>query len=278
MNRILAFAGTNQSGKNTCCNFLHGYQLRSHHIVDNFSITEDGGLAVDTKTIDAEGHEQQNQGLLDITRSDLEFAEWASNNMWPFVKHYAFATTLKEMSIALFGLTRIQCYGTDRQKNTMIPMRWENMPGCKKSSSGQMSAREFLQYFGSDICRTIKENIWTDTTIDQIERENPLVAIISDCRFPNEAEAIQNAGGKVIKLTRHKDTKDKHTSETALENWEDWDAVIDNQNLSIYETNVELVKTLDSWGWLGNVIQKPEPEPKVNKELVGGIHKFKESP
>ena len=141
-----------------------------------------------------------------------------------------------------------------------------------------MSAREFLQYFGSDICRTIKENIWTDTTIDQIERENPLVAIISDCRFPNEAEAIQNAGGKVIKLTRHKDTKDKHTSETALENWEDWDAVIDNQNLSIYETNVELVKTLDSWGWLGNVIQKPEPEPKVNKELVGGIHKFKESP
>ena len=278
MNRILAFAGTKQAGKNTCCNFLHGYQLRAHHIVDNFSITKDGGLAVDTKVIDADGNEKQNQGFLDVTRSDLEFAEWASYNMWPFVKHYAFATALKEMSIALFGLTREQCYGTDRQKNTVTPMRWENMPGRKKSSSGQMRAREFLQYFGSDICRTIKENIWTDTIIDQIERENPLIAIISDCRFPNEIEAIQNAGGKVIKLTRHIDTKDRHASETALEDWEDWDAIIDNHNLSIHETNVELVKTLDSWEWLGNEIKKPEPEPKVDKQLVGGIHKFKESP
>ena len=24
--------------------------------------------------------------------------------------------------------------------------------------------------------------------------------------------------------------------------------------------------------------EKPEPEPKVDKQLVGGIHKFKESP
>ena len=82
----------------------------------------------------------------------------------------------------------------------------------------------------------------------------------------------------MIKLTRHIDTKDRHASETALEDWEDWDAIIDNHNLSIHETNVELVKTLDSWEWLGNEIKKPEPEPKVDKQLVGGIHKFKESP
>lgn len=273
MNRILAFAGTKQAGKNTCCNFLHGYQLRSYHIIDHFAITESGELAVDTKVVDAEGNEQQNQGVLDVTRIDADFMEWAIYNMWPFVKHYAFATALKEISMGLFGLTKDQCYGTDQDKNTFTTWRWENMPGVGKKK-GRMKAREFLQYFGSDICREINENVWTDTTIEQIEKESPLIAIISDCRFPNEVEAIHSAGGKVIKLTRHQDTKDRHASETALEDWKEWDAVIDNQNLSIQETNIEIIKTLDEWGWLGSEIKQPEPTD--NKQLVGGIKKIKE--
>ena len=177
MNRILAFAGTKQAGKNTCCNFLHGYQLRSYHIIDHFAITESGELAVDTKVVDAEGNEQQNLGVLDVTRIDADFMEWAIYNMWPFVKHYAFATALKEISMGLFGLTKDQCYGTDQDKNTFTTWRWENMPGVGKKK-GRMKAREFLQYFGSDICREINENVWTDTTIEQIEKESPLIGII----------------------------------------------------------------------------------------------------
>ena len=53
--RILAFAGNKQSGKTTCSNFIHGYQLRSHNIVGGFSITEKGELVVATEFIDSKG-------------------------------------------------------------------------------------------------------------------------------------------------------------------------------------------------------------------------------
>ena len=49
--RILAFAGNKQSGKTTCSNFIHGYQLRSNNIVNAFNVTDKGDLVVDTDTL-----------------------------------------------------------------------------------------------------------------------------------------------------------------------------------------------------------------------------------
>lgn len=276
MTRILAFAGSKQSGKNTCCNFLHGYQMRSYKIVDEFHISEDGDLIVDTIMQDADGEEQKNQGVLDVTREDMDFAGWAAYNMWPFIKHYAFASTLKEIAVGLFDLTKEQCYGTDAQKNSLTWIHWENMPGYEGENTGRMSAREFLQYFGTDICRKIYNEVWTERTISDISREEPLIAVISDCRFPNEAKAIKQAGGKIIHLTR-RPHEDVHSSETALEGFDEYDAVIDNTNLDIHQTCVALVETLDDWGWLGNELKPQEDaaEPPVG-EIVGGIQKIKE--
>ena len=277
MTRILAFAGSKQSGKSTCCNFLHGHQMRSHHIIDEFNIGEDGSLIVDTVMQGADGKEQQNQGILDVTREDMDFASWAAYNMWPFIKHYAFASTLKEIGIGLFDLDKNQCYGTDAQKNTLTWMRWENMPGYKGKSEGRMTAREFLQYFGTDICRKIYNEVWTDRTLNDISNEEPLIAVISDCRFPNEVKAVKQAGGKVIHLTR-RPHKDSHSSETALDGFTDYDATIDTENLGIHETCVELMRVLEEWGWLGNEIKSPEsePAPEPAPEIVSGIKKIKE--
>ena len=55
MTRILAFAGKKQSGKNSCCAFLHGYQMRSYNIVEDFYFSTDGHLVIDTVSIDANG-------------------------------------------------------------------------------------------------------------------------------------------------------------------------------------------------------------------------------
>ena len=46
MTRILAFSGRKQSGKTTCSNFVHGYQLRAFRVIDNFAITEGGELLI----------------------------------------------------------------------------------------------------------------------------------------------------------------------------------------------------------------------------------------
>ena len=283
--RILAFSGNKQSGKSTYTNFLHGYQMRCQGIIDNFKIV-DGQLAITTNIINQDKEEEMAEAFLDVSRKDLEFAEWAMYSMWPYVKKYSFASPLKEIAVGLFGISEEQAYGTDEQKNTLTNIRWGDLPSPnKKPKNKKMTAREFLQYFGTDVCRKMYKDIWVDRCIADIYFENPLLAIIDDCRFPNEADAIQKAGGKVIRLTRSP-FADNHSSESALDDWDNFDIVIDNKKMTVHETCKKIIKTLDEWGWLGKEIKpdrsynekfakqvKEEPEPI--KELVGGIHTIK---
>ena len=250
MQKILALAGSKQSGKSSCCNFLHGYLMKIHGCIDQFDLTDEGKLVVNSIIENEKGETQDAMGLLEVERDDYEFAMWAANSMWPFVKAYSFAKPLKDISIALFGLTEDQCYGSDKNKNTPVAIRWNSMPGYKGRKKSFMTAREFMQYLGTDICRAIKSDVWSEKCISQITEEGSDFAIISDCRFPDEAEAIKEAGGKIIKLTRTASSKDKHSSETALKDFNDYDAVIDNQNLEMIDTHKQLIDLLFEWEWL----------------------------
>ena len=69
-----------------------------------------------------------------------------------------------------------------------------------------------------------------------------------DVRFPNEAKAIKKAGGKVIRFTRSPHD-DVHASETALQDYDGFDCVIDNANMSIDETNKAILLQLREWEW-----------------------------
>jgi len=142
---------------------------------------------------------------------------------------YNFADPLKNVCMDILGLSFEQCHGTDNQKNELV--------NCYKDGS-QMTARQVLQTVGTEFFRSIQNNVWADATIRRIQQDNPLVALIGDCRFPNEVEAIKKAGGTVIKLTRNLYNSD-HASETALdpENYDqsNFDLVVDNQNMTIEE-------------------------------------------
>ena len=259
MTNILGFSGVKQSGKTTCCKFLHGYQLRLHDVVEKFLMDEESNLIVNATQIDENGEEIEGLGILDIERRDEDFIEYASRSIWPYVRSFSFADPLKIISMELFGLTVQQCYGTDEDKNTPINTKWEDLPNPsfhnEKSdyvphrNTGFMTARECLQYFGTDICRKIKPNIWVDSCIKRMLESGTDLAIVPDVRFPNEAEAIKKAGGKVVRLTRSPHD-DQHESETALNGYEGFDYVLDNAKMSVDETNKSLMKVLRGWGWL----------------------------
>tara|TARA_Y100001951_G_scaffold103781_1_gene113458 strand:+ start:626 stop:1525 length:900 start_codon:yes stop_codon:yes gene_type:complete len=291
--RILAFAGSKQSGKSTCSNFLHGYQLRAQNVIDDFAITSDGQLLIDTDMITAEGKEEKSKGFLDINRADLEFAEWAAYSMWPYIKNYSFSSSLKQICVGLFEIQESQAYGDNEQKNSKTLFKWEDMPGVITNAKaakqkdvkalidkgiltyhkpGRMSVREFLQFFGTDVCRKIYEDVWQARIIKDIAMEEPLIAIIDDCRFPNEIQAIQGAGGKVVYLTKGKH-KDPHSSESALDSCDEFDATIDNQNISIHEQNIEIIRLLTGWGWIDTKVKSETPK-SLEPTSAGGIHKF----
>ena len=117
------------------------------------------------------------------------------------------------------------------------------------SDSSSHPLNEFLQYFGTNICRKIKPNIWVDSCIQRMLESGTELAIVPDVRFPNEAEAIKKAGGRVIRLTRSPH-EDEHESETALNDYEGFDHVLDNANANIDDTNRAIMEVLRGWGWL----------------------------
>lgn len=293
--RLLAFAGHKQAGKTTSSNFLHGYQLRANGVINGFDITTDGKLVIKTNIINDDGQEEETQGFLDTGRDDPEFAEWASYNMWPYIKRYSFAAPLKQIAVRLFNLDPSCVYGDNIKKNLPTPLRWEDMPGVitdkttanKKGvkelikngtlqyhDPGRMSYREFLQFFGTDVCRRIYEDIWFSKLLNDVSVEMPLIAVVDDCRFINEVEAIKNAGGKVVYLKR-KPYEDTHASECELASYDGFDLVIDNTEFSIHETNVRIIEALDGWGWLGKNIKPEVTTAQDDKHIVGGIHKIK---
>ena len=242
--RILAISGAKQSGKTTCANFLYGYEMKRNDVIEHFEITEQGNLLVNASFTGADGSKTAGMGIFDIFRMDYQFIDYASTNIWPYVKAYNFADALKSVSIELFNLTYEQCYGTEEEKNSYTTVKKPEGTVC-------FTAREFLQYFGTNICRTLKPDIWTSFCLNQLKLENSELSIIADCRFPNEVEAVQEAGGRVVRLTRQPH-EDNHQSEVALRNFKKFDAVIDNADMTIKEQNKNLLSVLLEWGWIAS--------------------------
>lgn len=107
----------------------------------------------------------------------------------------------------------------------------------------QMTPRRLLQLLGTEAGRQIiHPNIWVNALFADWKTDHPSTPyqkwIICDVRFPNEAEAIKKRGGVLVRIERPDELRfpDKkadesvlsHASETALDNWQDWDYTITN--------------------------------------------------
>jgi hypothetical protein len=100
-----------------------------------------------------------------------------------------------------------------------------------------------MQLIGTDLFRKLKRNVWAEATLNKILKEQPRIAIITDCRFPNEVQEIKNNGGKVIRLTKQISDAE-HDSETILDkhryDWSNFDHIIENQSMSIFDQCIKL--------------------------------------
>jgi hypothetical protein len=79
--------------------------------------------------------------------------------------------------------------------------------------------RRLLQVFGTDVGRKMfNENFWVDIALAGLHDKHRVV--VSDVRFPNEAEAIKKLGGQVWRINRHNHTPvNGHKSEHAMDNY-----------------------------------------------------------
>jgi hypothetical protein len=285
--KILGLSGKKQSGKNTAANYIMGLNMKALGITQDFTINKKGLIEV----TDIMG-DKESAGIFDPNLQTPEMGAFLDQYIHPYVKIYSYADILKRgVCMSVLGLTYKQCYGTNKEKDSPTHLRWGNMPGVITSSKceqvvamlgidynssldeirdaitgdedlnlitrdGPMTAREVMQYVGTDIFRRMYGDVWVNALLRKIKQENPLVAVICDTRFPNEVQGVKAAGGRTVRFTRDPfKGEDQHESETALDpdkfDWAKFDGVIETD--TIEGQGESLYTILRSWEYVPEV-------------------------
>lgn len=169
----------------------------------------------------------------------------------------AFADPLKEMALTIDPI--IDAYDADnscsdpdccggpwpdiqerRLGDVVAHVGWE---GAKDTYP---EARRFLQRLGDGV-RQFDPEFWLRVGMREaraLRRGGPDTAeafgpgqpvVVTDVRYPNEADAIRDAGGILIRIVRDGvDDGDTHASETALDDYE-VDATVPNRDLETFK-------------------------------------------
>lgn len=147
----------------------------------------------------------------------------------------AFADKLRECLYVITGKSEI--FSTDEYiKNSES--------NIKKNESEFYTYRELLQIFGTEVGRVISPNIWVDALLRDYSEDK--IWIIPDVRFKNEAGAIKDKGGILIKINRDINNEDSHASEHGLDDYNEYDYIIDNNGdiTALSNKIIYLIKTL----------------------------------
>ncbi len=256
MTKILGLSGRKQSGKSTTANWIIGQQMCAVDMVSWIKIDKLGRLIVPAVVDD-----KLTEGIFDPLSHTPEVQNLLAQYVWPVVKLYSFADVLKMSACAIFGLEYGQVNGTDEEKNAPTQFQWSQFNKFLLDKTRDdikanglwhkpMTGRHILQVMGTDIFRTIYGDVWVAACLKNVKDDGAELAIITDCRFPNEVKGVQDAGGKVVRFLRAPFADgDQHASETALDGYEGFDYVFDNRELSITQQNKLTNRLLTDWGY-----------------------------
>lgn len=130
----------------------------------------------------------------------------------------AFADVLRDCLEALDPQVKSQTFGDYRHmalSTVLYEWGWDKY----KESPYSDDIRRLLQRLGTEVGRNILgENIWVDATLAKMEPGKRYV--ITDCRFPNEAQAVVKNNGQVFRIKRKGyGPINNHPSETSLDDW-----------------------------------------------------------
>lgn len=113
--------------------------------------------------------------------------------------------------------------------------------GWDQAKNDFPDVRRLLQRLGTEAGRKILgENIWIETAFSRAASSN---IVVTDVRFPNEADAIRSRAGVVVRITRNGvGPRNDHASELALVDYP-FDYYIEN-NGTIEDLHAKVVRTL----------------------------------
>lgn len=156
--------------------------------------------------------------------SDLRDFDHQYYTNWEVKK---FAGKLKEIASMLTGISMHKFEDQEFKKTTLGP-EWDFADA--DAPDNIMTVRMFLQKLGTDGLREgLHTNVWVNALFaDYLPIHHDFVEggfewpnwIITDCRFENEAQAVKDRDGLIIRIDRPGITAvNAHPSETALDDY-----------------------------------------------------------
>lgn len=180
-------------------------------------------------------------GLSGYARSGKDEAAKVLVNEFGF-RRIAFADKLREVLYQLNPL--IAWTGTPPSKlwyvqDVIDTYGWD---GYKNTDFG-LEIRRLLQRLGTEAGReTLWDSIWVDAAFAGAQEGDKIV--VTDVRFPNEAQAIKDMGGEIWRVVRDGvGPANSHASETSLDDWE-FDGKLINDG-TLYQWHNEVKYWLD---------------------------------
>lgn len=189
------------------------------------------------------GYNNSNTTLNEVIKSQEEHDWWLEEQSGWEIKKWA--GKLKEIASMLTGIPKHK-FEDQEFKKTNLGEEWnEDVSTIRYTEKGSyitnkfapMTVREFLQKLGTDGLRDgLHENVWVNALMsdyipDDVQwSDGPIGGyepgtefpnwIITDTRFPNEAEAIRKKDGILIRVERPGVKPiNNHPSETSLDDY-----------------------------------------------------------
>lgn len=125
-----------------------------------------------------------------------------------------FADALKEAAQVLFRLGEWEINTQEGKKTTI---NWIGK-----------TVRELLQGIGQGLRDAIDFDLWVKILFANTKGWSNY--IIADVRYPNEIKAIKERNGILLRIDRKGAGAGNHSSETALDNYKEWDVHIENNS------------------------------------------------
>lgn len=140
----------------------------------------------------------------------------------------AFADPLRQALLALDPLVgisgtieRLRKLEPGLQASTYVRLRkLIDVVGWEIAKDYVPEVRRLLERFGTDSIRSLDDDFWVRMAVEKIQATDGPV-VVTDVRFPNEADRIRELGGSIVRVIRPDQVVDAgaHECETALDEY-----------------------------------------------------------
>jgi len=141
----------------------------------------------------------------------------------PAFRCLAFADPLKVAVAGIFCLDLDELHDPERKEVPFLApiemdqylLSMQQRLGIEIQPGGEIanSPRELMQKFGTEYVRDASPGYWVRSVMREIRRSGR-DTLITDVRFPDEADAVRRSGGLVVRLVRdHQFPEAEHVSE-----------------------------------------------------------------